>query len=160
MASFFLIDSIGWFIYFYVSFLNIYEFYRPHTIIPVVAAQLILLLFAYSVFDVHIGIRIISVLIVVAIALIFVISPDFSYLINITGFLVTILNIILFFINWSKNDDVKSLGFANGLIIIIISELLGYFDLFLEGVFLVFTAAIWIITFSGLLEKMIGESEG
>ncbi|MFX1451499.1 MAG: hypothetical protein ACFFCM_11690 [Promethearchaeota archaeon] len=159
MASFFIIDSLGWFIYFYVSFLNIYEFYRPHTIIPVVAAQLILLLFVYSVFNVHKVIRVISVIIVVGIAIIYILIPDLSYLINFTGFTVAILNIILFFMNWIKNEDIKSLGFVNGLIFITIGEVIGYYSLFVEGIFLVIAAAIWLITFSGVLERIIGKLE-
>lgn len=160
MAGFFIIDSVGWFSWIYTYLLDIYETYRPIAIIPVVAAQIILLLFVFSVFKIHFSIRIISILIVVAVAIIYLANPDFLYLLNIAGMIVTILNIILFIMNWQKNEDIKSLGFANGLIIMSIGELLAsvsFISLFIEGIFLVMTAAIWLITFSGLFEKMISE---
>lgn len=177
MASFFIVDSIGWFIAFYIQFFifssyNIIQFYvigidpifTYILNIPVIIAQIILLLFAFSVFDVSVVLRVVSVIVIGVAAGFSLIAPDFFFIINVIGMGVMILNIMLFFMNWQRNEDIKSLGFAFGMILIAIGQLvtlLAYMDLIfliLEGVFILMAAAIWLITFSGLLEKIFGES--
>jgi len=163
MASFFIVDSIGWFIWFYTSLTSQVLFYTTSSPIliaqnvPVIIAQIILLLFVFSVFDVNIVLRIISVITIALIATVSLLSPELFFLIDVTGITVTILNIILFFMNWQKNNDIKSLGFAAGLISIMIGGLLSIFIIFIEGIFLITAATIWLITFSGILERMVGE---
>ncbi len=167
MASFFVVDCLGWFLLFYFSLLyaDIFKvlfdstYYLDQIIISalVMAAQLILLLFAFSVFEVQLPIRIISALLIIGIAICSFLFAD--WLIDVGGIAVMILNIVLFVMNWQKNEDVKSLGFAGGLIIIALAALFNYISLFVAGIFLVMAAALWLITFSGLFEKILGASE-
>ena len=103
MAVFFLVDCFGWFIWFYTSSLNISEYYQTLINIPVIAAQLVLLLFALSVFKVHVAIRIFSVTVIVGIAVYYIIFPEFLWLVNVTGLVVMILNIILFAITLTSD---------------------------------------------------------
>ncbi|MHA1382548.1 MAG: hypothetical protein ACTSR3_02200 [Candidatus Helarchaeota archaeon] len=165
MASFFVVDSIGWFIWFYTSLTGLSEIYLMNPLnpvliaqnVPVIIAQIILLLFVLSVFDVNIAIRVLSVITVVSIAVISLINQELYLLINIAGIIVTTLNIILFFMNWQRNNDIKSLGFAFGLMLVAAGGLLAILIIYIEGIFLIAAATIWLITFSGLLERVLGE---
>ncbi|MHA1300813.1 MAG: hypothetical protein ACTSO9_15455 [Candidatus Helarchaeota archaeon] len=165
MASFLVVDSIGWFIWFYTSLTGLSEIYLMNPLnpvliaqnVPVIIAQIILLLFVLSVFDVNIAIRVLSVITVVSIAVISLINQELYLLINIAGIIVTTLNIILFFMNWQRNNDIKSLGFAFGLMLVAAGGLLAILIIYIEGIFLIAAATIWLITFSGLLERVLGE---
>ena len=63
------------------------------------------------------------------------------------------LNTILFFACWKRNDDIESLGFAIGLILVIIGDLTIETG-FLTGLMFIGASVLWILSYFGILEKL------
>jgi hypothetical protein len=61
-------------------------------------------------------------------------------------------NIILFILNWRVNNDIKSLFFSIGLISMLIGMIMTSFFPVIQGILLIITSIIWLITYSGLLD--------
>ncbi|MEJ2252025.1 MAG: hypothetical protein P8Y97_20490, partial [Candidatus Lokiarchaeota archaeon] len=75
-------------------------------------------------------------------------------LLTIISTIIIISNIVLFIMNWRKNDDIKSFGFSIGLLLILIGESLLFISRLIQGIMLFIAALIWLFTYSGLLEKV------
>lgn len=159
MALFFVTAGIGWFIRFIATdwVLNIYEETKEILMLVGVIPQVILLLFVLTFLKTPKIIRIVVIILEIVIMVIHLIAPTLRILIY-NAIVIILLNIILFLINWRKNDDIKSLGFSIGLVFILLGESISSFSLLLNGIFLIISAILWIITYSGLLEKVTSKT--
>ncbi|MBD3194096.1 MAG: hypothetical protein GF317_03515 [Candidatus Lokiarchaeota archaeon] len=154
MVFFFILAGIGWLIWFVSTelVLNIYNFMVGYLLLIGLVPQLILLLFILTFFEVSYLIRVIILVASIALSVIHVIFPEFRLLTILSTIIIT-ANIVLFIINWKRNEDIKSLGFALGLLVVLVGEALISLSDLIHGVFLIIAAVIWLITYSGLLDK-------
>ncbi|MEJ2278741.1 MAG: hypothetical protein P8Y70_13495 [Candidatus Lokiarchaeota archaeon] len=155
MALFFLFAGIGWFILFISTdwVLGIYNSILLFLIIIGFLPQLMLLIFILTFFEVNVIIRVIAVIVSIILIIVHSFFPELR-LLTIISTIIIISNIVLFIMNWRKNDDIKSFGFSIGLLLILIGESLLFISRLIQGIMLFIAALIWLFTYSGLLEKV------
>ncbi|TXT63823.1 MAG: membrane protein of unknown function [Promethearchaeota archaeon] len=155
MVLFFLIAGAGWLFWFLSTdlVLNIYEDVKNFLIFVGLIPQLILLIFVLTFYEISLLVRVSILMVTIILSIIHLIFPTLRIL-TIVSTVIIILNIILFIINWRKNQDLKSLLFSIGLALILLGEALISVSRLLQGIFLTLTAVIWIVTYSGIIEKL------
>lgn len=155
MVLFFLLAGAGWLFWFLSTdiVLNIYENVKGFLILVGLIPQLVLLLFVLTFYEINILIRIGITIGVILLTILHVFFP-FLRLATIVSTMIIISNIVLFVLNWRKNDDLKSLFFSVGLTLILIGEALIFISRLIQGIFLMITAIIWLITYTSVLEYL------
>lgn len=164
MIVFFFVNSLGFFLWFLSTELVFNNYYQVSPIILIVGLipQMVLLFFFLTVYELSLSIRLISISVATLLCILDLFIPFFNiYLIDpnlslypLISSAIFIANIVLFILNWKTNNDPKSLYFSIGLILNMMAMITGQFSELLQGLFLIFTAIIWIITYSGLIEKL------
>ncbi len=156
LTVFFLMGFIAWFLWFLSTewVFNVFDSIKLFLQTLSLIAQTVLLLFVFDVFEVKKALRIVAVVLVALSAIFHQFYYDLHILIYVSTIII-ILNCILFYLNWRRNEDIKSLGFLISLIFLLIGEGAGPFVPIIQGIFLIIVAAVWAVTFSGLLEKMV-----
>ncbi|TXT59924.1 MAG: membrane protein of unknown function [Promethearchaeota archaeon] len=154
MASFFITAAIGWLVWFLSTewVFDVFESMVTLLVLIGLIPQLILLFFILAFLDVSIYLRILLIGLATIFSIIHLFVPELRIL-TIVSTIIISLNIILFIINWRRNDDIKSLGFAIGLMLILVGEALISVSHLIHGIFLILAAVDWAITYSGVLEK-------
>ena len=155
MACFFIISGIGWLFWFLTTewVLNIYDSLVSVLIFIGAVPQIILLLFILTFFEIKKGIRLLILGLVVIFVIIHVLLPEFRIL-TYLSVIIIIANVFLFLMNWQKNDDVKSLGFSIGLVLILLGEAMVSISHLILGIFLIGASIAWALTYLGILEKI------
>ncbi|TFF89314.1 MAG: hypothetical protein EU549_01070 [Promethearchaeota archaeon] len=155
MALFFLLAGIGWLILVISKewVLGIYELILPILIIIGIIPQLMLLFFILTFLEYSLTRRIGAVIISLLLIILHTFIPQYRIM-TIVATIIIVANIILFILNWRRNNDIKSLGFSIGLLLILIGESLIFLSRLIQGIMLFLTAIIWAITYSGILEKI------
>lgn len=155
MVLFFLLAGAGWLFWFLSTDLvfNIYENVKGFLILVGLIPQLVLLLFVLTFYEINILIRIGITIGVILLTILHVFFP-FLRLATIVSTMIIISNIVLFVLNWRKNDDLKSLFFSVGLTLILIGEALIFISRLIQSILLMITAIIWLIAYIGVLEYL------
>lgn len=155
MVLFFLFAGLGWFIWFLTTewILNIYNDVKTILMIVGLLPQLVLLIFILTFYEISRIIRVIIILVTVFLSILHIFLP-FLKISTIVSTVIIISNGILFMLNWKRNQDIKSLFFAIGLFLILVGESFTFISKLIQGIFLTITAIIWLITYSGFLEKL------
>ncbi len=158
MVFFFFLAGLGWILWFLAKdwVFNIYDDVREILYLIGVIPLIVLLYFVLTFLEVSIYIRILTS----AIAIVVTITGSLLPEIHIKGLISVVIisvNIVLFIINWRKNNDIKSLGFSIGLAFVFLGESFNFIIPLLHGIFLIVAAIIWVFTYSGLLEKILGK---
>lgn len=155
LAIYFLIGFLSWGFWFLTTewVLNIEEDMMAIVRFTAILTQLTLLLFILDFFDTSLIIRGVLFITVLLCGLIFALFSSMLFLFLIVTTLLTITNIVLFLSNWRKNNDNKSLAFSIGLISLFLGGSLSNISSVYNGIFLILTAIIWGIAFSGLFDR-------
>jgi hypothetical protein len=156
MAFFFISAGIGWLIWFLSTewVFDVYESMNVYLVLIGLIPQLILLNFILAFLDISVYIRILIIIVSLIFSIIHQFVPEYRIQTYVSTIIIS-LNIILFLLNWRRNNDIKSLGFSIGLFLILVAEALSPVAKLLHGIFLIIAAIIWGITYSGIFEKEI-----
>jgi len=155
MVIFFFANGIGFLIRFLTTdwVFNIYQESLEVLVIIGILPQIILLLFVLAFFEVDIKLSIVIVIVVIGLTIVHLFVPQL-HILTYVATVIIIANVVLFILNWRRNQDIKSLGFSIGLLCILIGEALYVVSPLVNGIFLILTSIAWLITYSGLLEKI------
>ncbi|TFF97063.1 MAG: hypothetical protein EU547_05360 [Promethearchaeota archaeon] len=155
MVLFFFLAGLGWLFWFLSTdlILNIYENVKGVLFLIGLVPQLILLIFVLTFYEISLSIRIGITVITILLTIIHLFFP-FLRISTIVSTVIIISNIVLFVINWRKNKDLKSLFFSIGLTLILLGESLIFISRLIQGIFLILAAIVWLIAYSGLIEKL------
>jgi hypothetical protein len=165
ITLFFFLNGLGFLIWFLSTELvfNIYEEIENILLIIGFLPQIVLLYFILTFYEISLPLRLIIIFaalffslmdLFVPILRIYIFEPSFRLYFIISA-MIYFSNIILFLINWRKNEDIKSLFFSLGLFFNLLAMMISYFSQLLQGIFLIITALIWIVAYSGIIEKVI-----
>jgi hypothetical protein len=156
MAVFFISAGIGWLVWFLSTewVFDAYDSMRVYLVFIGLIPQLILLYFILAFLDISAYIRILIIFVALVFSIIHQFVPEYRIQTYVSTIIIS-LNIILFLLNWRRNNDIKSLGFSIGLLLILVAEALSPFAKLLHGIFLIIAAIIWGITYSGIFEKEV-----
>jgi hypothetical protein len=140
---------------------DVFEKIQYLIMISIFIPRLVLLFFILTFYKIALRIRIAVMIILGGFLIIsFIISvllfniPPYPLLI-IISLLIVGSNVILFILNWRRNEDIKSLFFSIGLICILIGMLMLLYSPLIQGILLIATSIIWTITYSGLLDYFV-----
>ena len=156
MAVFFISAGIGWLVWFLSTewVFDAYDSMRVYLVFIGIIPQLILLYFILAFLDISAYIRILIIVVSLIFSIIHQFVPEYRIQTYVSTIIIS-LNIILFLLNWRRNNDIKSLGFSIGLLLILVAEALSPVVKLLHGIFLIIAAIIWGVTYSGIFEKEV-----
>ncbi len=149
LMIFFFLTGLGYLVWYLVRYMEVEEDYNSLVVILSVLAPLFLLLFILRFLGVPRNVQAGLGTLFTVVTVIYLILPELTFLYIVVVTIVAILNIILFLKNYRRRNDVKSLGFAIGLLM----TLIGSFPMISMNLFFSLAAICWAITFFAPLEK-------
>ena len=164
MIIFFFITGVGFFLWFLSTDLvfGIYNDIETLLLIIGLLPQMVLLYFILAVYEVYLPIRVVLIVLSALFSILYLFVPSLDIyffdpdlkLYPIISSIIYIANIILFILNWRTNNDLKSLFFSMGLALNLIAMISGQFSEFIQGLLLIITSLVWIIGYSGLINRL------
>ncbi|TFF89963.1 MAG: hypothetical protein EU548_05460, partial [Promethearchaeota archaeon] len=108
MVFFFLLAGLGWFTWLLTTEMvfDVYNEAKSVLMIIGLVPQLVLLTFLLTFFEVSVFIRILIIIAAVFFSILHIFLPSY-HISTIVSVIIIISNIILFGINWRKNNDLK-----------------------------------------------------